>query len=237
MSHNRAEITKHQIAANSIRLNKNIVNNFIYLTLILSVTHILAESFVDDYMLSRLQEKYGIDARQRGANLGGLIEKIKSATVINQLTEINRYFNRFAYEEDKTQWGVSDYWATPEEFIGTSRGDCEDFVIAKYFALRSLGIEDSRLYLTYVKSIPLNAAHMVLSYFESPRSIPLILDNYEPRILSADRRKDLLPVYSFNASSLFLTNSSAGLGQALPTQKVKNSKWTRLLEAVQGDKR
>ena len=62
----------------------------------------------------------------------------------------------------------------------------------------------------------------------------LVLDNYDLRILSADKRTDLLPIYSFNAHSLFLTNASAGLGKSLPTDKVKNSKWTKLLSTLKG---
>ena len=54
--------------------------------------------------------------------------------------------------------------------------------------------------------------------------------------LPANKRKDLKPLYSFNADSLFLTNPSAGLGKALPTDKVKNSKWDKLLNDVRGNK-
>jgi hypothetical protein len=77
---------------------------------------------------------------------------------------------------------------------------------------------------------------MVLSYFEQPGSLPLILDNYQAAIEPADRRRDLLPVYSFNAQSLFLNNASAGLGRQLPTGKIKNSKWRKLLADLQRDK-
>lgn len=36
---------------------------------------------------------------------------------------------------------TSDYWATPYEFLARDKGDCEDYVIAKYFALLHLGIK------------------------------------------------------------------------------------------------
>ena len=76
---------------------------------------------------------------------------------------------------------------------------------------------------------------MVLSYFETPGSIPLIMDNYNPEILKGDQRPDLLPVYSFNAKSLFLTNASAGLGRSLPTDKIKNNKWKKLLAEIRNN--
>ncbi len=188
-----------------------------------------AQQFADEAMLKRLRQDYNIEAEQRGIALNKLVQELQDKDVKQKLLEVNRFFNQFKYRDDLEQWGVKDYWATPEEFLGVNHGDCEDYVIAKYFVLRSLGISDDHLYLTYVKAVNLNVAHMVLSYFETPGSIPLILDNYEPRILVATRRKDLLPVYSFNANSLFLTNPSAGLGRSLPTDKIRNSKWQKLL--------
>lgn len=188
-----------------------------------------AQVFADDLMLQRLNKQYSSAARARGKALNTLLTKLAGKDVRFQLTEVNRFFNQFKYTNDMKLWGQKDYWATPEEFLGVNSGDCEDYVVAKYFALRSLGVDDKHLYLTYVKAVRQNIAHMVLSYFETPKSIPLILDNYNPRILRADKRRDLLPVYSFNAKSLFLTNASAGLGRSLPTDKIKNNKWQKLL--------
>ena len=195
-----------------------------------------AQSFVDDEMLGRLNQQFSTQARQRGIALNNLLVELANKDVKQQLIEVNRFFNQLTYKDDIKLWGKKDYWATPEEFIGRNSGDCEDFVIAKYFALRSLGVPDKQLYLTYVKAVRENIAHMVLSYFETPKSIPLILDNYNPQILPASKRRDLLPVYSFNAKSLFLTNASAGLGRSLPTDKIKNNKWQALLENIKRSK-
>ena len=199
------------------------------LLVLLYSNHQNAQTFADGEMLRRLSKQYNVDAERRGKALNSLVSELKNKGVKQQLTEVNRFFNQFNYKDDMKLWGKEDYWATPEEFIGVNAGDCEDYVVAKYFVLRSLGVSDRHLYLTYVKALKENRAHMVLSYFESPKSVPLILDNYNPRILPADQRRDLLPVYSFNAKSLFLTNASAGLGQSLPTDKIKNSKWKDLL--------
>lgn len=191
-----------------------------------------AGPLIESEMLQQLKQQYSEQAYRRGIAINQLISDLKDAPIDRKLAEINRFFNQFEYREDQQHWGEQDYWATPQEFIGTQAGDCEDFVIAKYFALRKLGVADDRLYLTYVKALKQNVAHMVLSYFETPTSIPLILDNYNPKILSASRRKDLLPVYSFNARSLFLNNASAGLGKSLPSGKVKNSRWKNLLDVI-----
>ncbi len=195
-----------------------------------------ADPLVTRDMLKQLKSEYSPEAYRRGQALNKLLETLGDKNIDTQLKEVNRFFNQFQYREDIDHWGQKDYWATPQEFIGTQHGDCEDFVIAKYFSLRKLGVPDNRLYLTYVKALKQNTAHMVLSYFKTPTSIPLVLDNYNPRILEASKRKDLLPVYSFNANSLFLSNASAGLGKSLPTNKIKNSKWTKLLADIRKEK-
>ena len=204
-------------------------------TLVMCVSEIQsAQPFADKEMLQRLTREYDREAGRRGEALNTLMAELADQDINKKLIEVNRFFNQFSYRDDMKLWGREDYWATPEEFIGKNGGDCEDYVVAKYFVLRSLGVGDQHLYLTYVKALKENRAHMVLSYFETPKSTPLILDNYNPRILSADKRRDLLPVYSFNARSLFLTNASAGLGQSLPTNKIKNNKWQKLLERING---
>ena len=212
---------------------------FVFLTsvtLVLLPSQQAASPLVSNEMLDKLKSEYSEQAFRRGVAINQLLAELEGQHIDKQLVEVNRFFNQFEYREDHLHWGQQDYWATPQEFIGTHKGDCEDFVIAKYFALRKLGVPDERLYLTYVKALEQNVAHMVLSYFPTPSSIPQILDNYNPRIVSADRRKDLLPVYSFNAKSLFLTNASAGLGKSLPTNKIKNSKWKKLLADIQKEK-
>lgn len=192
-----------------------------------------ASPLVSDEMLQQLKSEYSDQAYRRGIAINQLLAGLDGQSIDKQLIEVNRFFNQFEYRDDHVHWGEQDYWATPNEFLGTHKGDCEDFVIAKYFALRKLGVPDERLYLTYVKALKQNLAHMVLSYFPTPSSIPLILDNYNPMIVTADKRQDLLPIYSFNAKSLFLSNASAGLGKSLPTSKIKNSKWQNLLADIQ----
>jgi predicted transglutaminase-like cysteine proteinase len=103
----------------------------------------------------------------------------------------------------------SDYWATPIEFLLKGAGDCEDYSIAKYYTLLEMGVAENKMRITYVKSLTLNQAHMVLTYYESPQAIPFVLDNLITSIKPASERTDLLPVYSFNGSSLWLAKNKA----------------------------
>ncbi len=43
------------------------------------------------------------------------------------------------YRTDEDEWGVSDYWQTPEETLDLRTGDCEDFVILDMMLLHELG--------------------------------------------------------------------------------------------------
>jgi hypothetical protein len=55
-----------------------------------------------------------------------------------------------------------------------------------------------------VKALNLNQYHMVLAYYDTPGSVPLILDNIDGVIKPANKRIDLIPIYSFNGSQLWL---------------------------------
>ncbi|MBI2782673.1 MAG: sulfate adenylyltransferase [Porticoccaceae bacterium] len=119
----------------------------------------------------------------------------------------NDFFNGARFVSDEELYGVADYWATPTEFIEHDAGDCEDFAIAKYFTLKAMGMDVAKLRITYVKSLTLNQAHMVLAYYPTPDAEPLILDNLNLLIKPASERADLRPVYSFNAEALWLSRT------------------------------
>ncbi len=123
---------------------------------------------------------------------------------MEKLERVNHFFNNIPFIADTIHWGKEDYWATPVEFLASDGGDCEDFAIAKYFTLISLGVAENQLTLTYVKALRLNQAHMVLTYYPAPGKEPLVLDNLVDTIAPSSKRTDLLPVYSFNGAGLWL---------------------------------
>jgi predicted transglutaminase-like cysteine proteinase len=176
-----------------------------FLALLVVAEGIASEGLViNSKVLRGVHEKYGPEAAERVKDLQALINDDDSAQDTDKLEKVNNFFNQYDFIDDIEHWGKSDYWATPIEFLATRGGDCEDFTLAKYFTLRALGIPDSKLFLTYVKAIRLNQAHMVLTYYSSPVAEPLILDNLNTNILAASRRTDLLPVYTFNGDGLWL---------------------------------
>lgn len=160
------------------------------------------EPYVDNSLMEKISEKYKIYAKKRFFLLQETLDYAKGKTDLEKLEAVNDFFNEVRYSSDMKVYGKSDYWATPWEFLGKDRGDCEDYVISKYFALKYLGVDYKKLFFTYVRSTKFKAPHMVLTYFETPKSEPLVLDNYNRKIFPASQRKDLTPIYNFNGDML-----------------------------------
>jgi len=154
--------------------------------------------------LEFIHDEHGGRARKTMEEWERLVGESRGIDEREKLEEVNLFFNkRIWFVEDRKHWRREDYWATPMETMATLGGDCEDFVIAKYFTLREAGVPDQRLRLTYVRSTLVNQPHMVLAYYPMPGSEPLVLDNLMDDIKPASQRRDLTPVYSFNGRSLW----------------------------------
>lgn len=158
----------------------------------------VSEALINEYV-----SRFGQESRERLLRWQGFMKgratDARAEREILFLVTINAHFNRVRFMTDIEHWGVSDYWATPAEFIASNGGDCEDYSIAKYFALKELGVPIERLRITYVtSSLVKDAAHMVLAYYPTPQADPLILDNLDFMVRRASQRPDLVAVYSFN---------------------------------------
>ena len=153
-----------------------------------------------------------------------------SISYIDKLKKVNQFFNQLEFVNDIDNWGEEDYWATPVEFIVCQAGDCEDFSIAKYFTLYAMGVPEEKLSLTYVKAIKYNAYHMVLTYYSRLGAEPLILDNIVDIVKPASERSDLIPIYSFNGTSLWLAEQR-GRGK-LAGSSYRLKRWHDLLERM-----
>lgn len=161
--------------------------------------------WVPEELIEKADKEYSHKAGQRIQQWREVLQQASSMSEKNQLTLINEFFNKnIAFRDDESHWQQIDYWATPYESLGSSGGDCEDYVIAKYYSLIKLGVDTTKLRITYVQAVKLKQAHMVLAYFPTPDSIPLVLDNLIAPIIPADKRTDLRPVYSFNANGMWL---------------------------------
>ena len=154
-----------------------------------------------------------------------------------KLQAVNQFFNRrIASREDIDVWGQVDYWASPLEMLGKGAGDCEDFAIGKYFSLLALGMPAQRLRLVYVRAQIGGAggvvqAHMVLAYYASAGAEPLILDNLITDVRLASRRRDLVPVFSFNGEGLWQGVGTQSAGDPV----ARLSRWREVMAKARAE--
>ncbi|MBW4933073.1 transglutaminase-like cysteine peptidase [Marinobacter sp. F4206] len=193
---------------------------------LLLVTALCGALELSSQLMNYVQEEFGSEAYERLENWQRLHTLAANAPVERQLRLVNRFFNRVNFVSDIQHWGEEDYWATPVEFLTTNAGDCEDFSIAKYLTLKSMGVPDDQLRVVYVKALDLNQAHMVLAWYSEPDADPLILDNLINEIKPASQRTDLEPVYSFNGEGLWANNAGGERKRIGEAQKL--SRWQEL---------
>lgn len=184
----------------------------------------LAPRAWDDDTMLRAAQRQGPKALAGAIALQGVLSGLVGQDENAKLVAINQFFNRrIAFATDMEVWGQLDYWASPLEMLGKGRGDCEDYVIGKYFSLLVAGLPVAKLRLVYVRAT-LNGevvAHMVLAYYAAPGAEPLLLDNLVGDIRPASRRPDLEPVFSFNGEGLW-----HGVGaQAAGDPQSRLSRW------------
>jgi len=184
--------------------------------------------------LNKIAKKYGKKAKRRVIIWDKMLQKAKKyKKTVKKLKAVNDFFNKIRYMSDKKVWEKKDYWASPFEFMGVGAGDCEDFAIAKYFALRALNIPDKKLKITYVKLKHKNGrmeAHMVLNYYHKPTSTPIVLDSANKALKLASKRKDLKPIYSFNASGLWQAQNKSKKLKSKGKNKLK--KWQSMMSRI-----
>ena len=185
---------------------------------------------LDPELLEEAEKSYGREARQRLLNWQELISEDRSTSDREKLEKVNAFFNQVQFIDDALLWKQKDYWATPVEFLVQNGGDCEDFSIAKYFTLKRMGIDEDKLNMTYVKALTLNQAHMVVTYYATPEAEPLILDNLKAEIMAASERGDLMPVFSFNGSGLWLAKERSRGKKVGASDRYKQ--WRDLLERM-----
>ncbi len=105
--------------------------------------------------------------------------------------------NSRPYRDDRRQFGRSDVWQTPFAFW-RSGGDCEDYAIAKYMALRALGFSDTQLRLTVMTGRASREVHAVLLIEIDQRWY--VADNLERGLRPVEAHDGWKPEFSVSAA-------------------------------------
>jgi predicted transglutaminase-like cysteine proteinase len=149
-----------------------------------------------------------------------IVKQIKSATGRQRLEVANHLLNgAIRYTSDTVQHGSPDVWSSPLATLATGRGDCEDYAIAKYAALREAGVAARDLKLMLVIDRSVNEAHAVLTVRHEQNW--LVLDNRRAYIATDREIGYFTPLFAIDHEGVKL----------LATQYAANQRATAIRQA------
>ena len=154
-----------------------------------------------------------------------------SACTINpkivKMSQVNSNVNKVSYVSDTENYGVSEYYANPDEFYKNG-GDCEDYSLAKYYKLKELGFNPNNMWLVSgkMKTSEGDIYHnMLLVKLENNKMY--YLDNAYRRILLTDYRKDFTPFFIYNKNGVFVLKNKNINGKKY--KPAKNNFYNKLM--------
>ena len=133
------------------------------------------------------------------------------------LDAVNNFVNRVAYRSDEDNYGAADYWASPREFFEKG-GDCEDYVISKYFILKHFGVEPTDMRMVVIVDDWLIHAILVVAVDENE----YILDNRFSLSDSEASMAQYRVIYSFDEQFAWIHRNKV-LKLNLPMPAAANS--------------
>ncbi len=106
------------------------------------------------------------------------------------------------YTTDYAQHGVPDRWSAPLESLTSGRGDCEDYAIAKYVALREAGVPATELRIVLLRDTASREDHAVLAARDGERWF--VLDNRGARFAQDQDLPHYMPLFGLNQDGVTL---------------------------------
>ena len=110
------------------------------------------------------------------------------------LEMVNQNINKVAYVADSSK----DYWSTPAQFMQRG-GDCEDYAIAKFLALRQLGFSNEDMRVVVLYNTQRNEMNSALVVYLDGKSY--LLDIEIPEVLNTQQISIYKPLYSINETN------------------------------------
>jgi predicted transglutaminase-like cysteine proteinase len=91
-----------------------------------------------------------------------LVDRARARDGRARIGEINQDINLAIHPmSDMAQFGKPDVWSSPLTTLARGSGDCEDYAIAKYLALKEIGVAEERLRIVVVSDALSGEGHAV----------------------------------------------------------------------------
>ncbi len=119
-----------------------------------------------------------------------------------RLGQINRAINlAIRPMSDLAQYGEIDVWSSPLATFYRGAGDCEDYAIAKYLALRQAGISPDDLRIVVMRNIILGEDHAVAAVRLD--SHWMMLDNQRMAMVEDAYVRNYRPLFVIGQTGIF----------------------------------
>jgi predicted transglutaminase-like cysteine proteinase len=123
---------------------------------------------------------------------------------------------------DLAQWGVEDRWTAPLATLTSGLGDCEDYAIAKYFALTEAGIAAKDVKLVVVRDLVVHEDHAVVAVRLDGSW--LILDNRRLALVNDIEMRRVIPLFVLDSGGVkkFIPSTVPDTGYTRMTSILEN---------------
>lgn len=148
-----------------------------------------------------VHEKY---AQEQGTPAIGRLQTVidnaqNASSIAQKLAVVNRSVNHLIkYRDDKMVWGTQDYWASPAEALAKGQGDCDDYALMKFFALREAGVSADDMRIVILKDNLHNQLHAVLAV--NVDGTNYILDNWQDTVFEDTQNPYYKPIFALSES-------------------------------------
>ena len=133
------------------------------------------------------------------AHFLSIIDAARARTGLARIGTINRAVNlAIRPMSDEAQFGAADIWTTPLMTFASGVGDCEDYAIAKYVALRQAGMAARDLRLVILHNRLAHEDHAVTAARLGGRW--LILDNQRMALLADNQMRNVTPLLALDST-------------------------------------
>lgn len=146
--------------------------------------------------MCRSEPLYCTPASRRFLNV---IEAARVKSGRARVGEINRAVNlAIRPMSDLAQYRVPDVWTTPLTTFTSGAGDCKDYAIAKYVALREAGVDAADLRIVILRNPIVQQDHAVTAARVDGQW--LILDNRNMLLVADSQLEGMMPLVSLDDS-------------------------------------